>query len=416
MVLKKLKNNNQQIHSSVIYSLSSNRHLLSSYFLNSNDTSLLINKFNKYSILNYKSLYSFYKLIFPLSYSVNFIFSRKLLLFKLYKYIVITDQVTHCLLFPFKGSFFIVKLKLKRPPFFLTRLFKYTIFRSMFRFKIFIKYSFKRFNTIRNSYASVPSSGLFFELCYSSYSISNFFLNYKLMSCNFSNFSSKFYLNSNDYLDINQSPRNLLYHFFPFSKLVKYQYTSSPYFYFFSFFKFVDVSSFDILYNSLFLWYRGMGYNIKYRPHFTNFIDIFFRSSIFEKIIGLLTRKGFKEKSERVFFRTILLIKNRFNFNPFYFFIIILNNIYYLFDLKKVKAYGKMQTIPILISHKKSFFLSMKLLFSSIKNKKNYIPFEDRLVDVLYNCFRKEGSIYEQYKNYIQLCKNNQFLINYFIK
>jgi ribosomal protein S7 len=147
-----------------------------------------------------------------------------------------------------------------------------------------------------------------------------------------------------------------------------------------------------------------------------SFVDIFFRSSFFNKIISYMIRKGYKEKAENIFFNLVRFIKSTTFLNPFYFLFVCFNNFRFIFDLRKVRAFGKIQTIPQAVTPKKAFFFSWKNLVSYLKKRKTKLSFASRLYSILLCCFRKEGVLYDNYRNYVESCKSNQYLMNYFVK
>ena len=419
MVLKKLKSNfnsNNLINDISSFNLTLSRHsgLLSFYFLNQRNTTLLSSRFNKYHYLNNKSLFSYSKQTIFFTFPYNFFEERVNFMYKLYKHVIIYNYTGYNSLFFLKNNIYYsrntcINLDATYKP----RLLKSLVFNEISCFYMSLQYNC--FSTIDNYYLSEISSKFVLNFHFNVFKYSNFFFFNVNSFYNYS-FLDRFYLNTDVQLVESLHEAEFWLNMDRYINVVTHSFSCSSYFYLFNFIRKFNLFSFEHLYNVFISWLSSCLYRENYSVQSYNFFDLFFKSSVFEKIINFILKKGKREKAENLFFRVLLKVKRRLNVNPFYFFMVVLHNIYYLFDLKKVRAYGKMQTIPVLISFKESFFLSMRLLFSNVRSKKNYLSFEDKLFEILLNCFRKDGSIYDQYRSYVKLCKSNQFLLSYFIK
>ncbi|MGX7576978.1 hypothetical protein [Candidatus Vidania fulgoroideorum] len=138
--------------------------------------------------------------------------------------------------------------------------------------------------------------------------------------------------------------------------------------------------------------------------------DFFYKKKFINKFINILMKSGKKNIAEKIFYKSMIYIRNFYKINPYNTFIECINKTKVFFELKNRKVGGVVFKIPSQMSKKRILFTSFKIIKESIKNynKNTYIS----LGEEIYNTSLGESASVKKVNDLKKNTENNKAFIH----
>jgi len=110
--------------------------------------------------------------------------------------------------------------------------------------------------------------------------------------------------------------------------------------------------------------------------------DIFFKSQLFTRFVGVFLKNGLRGKAFKIISRALLDVRSSFYLNPVVLFYFLLLELKPAAELKKIKLAGRACFVPFMVSPLRGYKLAFKFFKKAVKTNQSH-KFSARL----YNSF-----------------------------
>lgn len=122
-------------------------------------------------------------------------------------------------------------------------------------------------------------------------------------------------------------------------------------------------------------------------------------------------KKGKKNKAEKIFFNALFLLREREKTNPFFVFLLALQNSLPFLEVRSTRQGGATYQIPVPLSEHRALSLSMKWLLQSARKKGKSMTLN--LFQSLYDASKNQGESVKKRKALHALVLKNRSLSHF---
>ena len=142
------------------------------------------------------------------------------------------------------------------------------------------------------------------------------------------------------------------------------------------------------------------------------YFELFLEIKLYKKLIGLLVRKGYKNKALIILNNVLFIIMQKLKLSFSYIVFSFFNKLQTSIEVRRVVRKGKSFLVPFKIKFNRQIYLITKWILKAIEENKTEVSINAKILEVFLALYTKKNSKVLQYKenNYKQALLNKSNL------